>query len=185
MSEHKNPWTILSQKEIHSTPWIKVTQFDVLNPAGTPSQYSTVNFQNLAIGILPLDENYNTWLVGQWRFPVGGYSWEMPEGGGKKNVEPLESAKRELSEETGIEAKKWTKIQEFHMSNCVSDEFAILYVAQDLSFHESHPDEDEQLLVKKVPFNDVFNMVLNGEITDSMTIIAVYKVKYLIDKGLI
>ncbi len=183
MSEHKNPWTILSEEEVHDTPWIKIKKYDVLNPAGKPANYSTVNFKNLAIGILPLDEEYNTWLVGQWRFPVGAYSWEIPEGGGKKGVEPLESAKRELSEETGIKAKNWTKIQEFHMSNCVSDEYAILYVAQDLTFHESHPDEDEQLALRKLPFSKVYEMVLNGEITDSMTIIAVHKTKYLIDKG--
>lgn len=185
MSEDKNPWTILGEREVHSTPWIKVKQFDVLNPAGSATQYSTVEFQNLAIGILPLDENYNTWLVGQYRFPINQYSWEMPEGGGKLGIDPLDSAKRELSEETGIKANKWTKIQEFHMSNCVSDEYSILYVAQDLTFHDSHPDEDEQLAVKKVPFNEVFEMVLNGQITDSMTIVAVYKTKYLIDKGLI
>jgi len=185
MSEHKNPWTILGEREVHSTPWIKVKQFDVLNPAGTPTQYSTVEFQNLAIGILPLDKEYNTWLVGQYRFPINQYSWEIPEGGGKHGIAPLDSAKRELSEETGITAKKWTKIQEFHMSNCVSDEFAILYIAQDLTFHEAHPDEDEQLAVKKVTFGKVYEMVINGEITDSMTIVAVFKAKYLIDKGLL
>ncbi|MCX6182450.1 MAG: NUDIX hydrolase [Bacteroidetes bacterium] len=181
----KNPWTILKSVDIHDTPWIKVVKHDVLNPVGNPTNYTTVNFKNYAIGVVPLDENYNTWIVGQYRFPVNQYSWEIPEGGGDKNETPEESAKRELSEEAGIEAKKWIKIQEFHMSNSVSDEHAFIFVAQDLSFHNAHPEENEELVLKKIPFQELYDMVLNGEITDSITIVAVFKVKYLMDNKLI
>ena len=149
MDANNNPWQILTEKEIYDNPWINVKEFDVINPGGGKGIYGKVHFKNLAIGIIALNEHNQIALIGQYRFPIEQYSWEIPEGGGKKDVPPLESAKRELSEETGIEAKKWTKIQEFHMSNCVSDEYAILYIAQDLTFHESHPDEDEQLAVQK------------------------------------
>lgn len=180
-----NPWTILKSFEIHDTPWIKVFKHDVLNPAGHPTVYSTVHFKNYAIGIIALDEDYNTWIVGQYRFPVKQYSWEIPEGGGAKNETPEESARRELSEEAGIEAKKWTKIQEFHMSNSVSDEHAFIFVAQDLSFHNAHPDDDEELIIKKLPFQKLYEMVINGEVMDSITVIAVLKTHYLIENKLL
>jgi 8-oxo-dGTP pyrophosphatase MutT (NUDIX family) len=170
---------------MHESPWISVTKHDVLNPAGNPGTYSVVHFKNLAIGVLPLDAEYNTWLVGQYRFPIGQYSWEIPEGGGDLDVAPIDSAKRELKEETGIEAKKWTKVQEMHLSNSASDEFCILFVAQDLTFGESEPEEVEQLEIRKLPFEELYQMVCRGEITDSLTVTSALKVKLLIAEGLI
>src|SRR3954468_11310954 len=110
MDEQHNPWTILGQKEIYSNPWIKVMEYDVLNPAGGKGIYGKVHFKNLAIGIIPLDEQMNTWLVGQYRFTLNEYSWEIPAGGGLFAVDPVESAKRELKEETGLVADIWTEI---------------------------------------------------------------------------
>ncbi len=179
-TEHKNPWTTLSTEKVYDSPWIGLTKHDVLNPNGHPGTYSVVHFKNLAIGILPLDKDYNTWIVGQYRYPINQYSWEIPEGGGKLDVEPIESAKRELLEETGITASKWTKIQEMHLSNSASDEFCILYIAQDLTFGESHPEDDEQLEVRKLHFDELYKMVETGEITDSLTVAAVLKAKLLI-----
>ena len=176
----RGPWTILNQNEVHESPWIKVTQFDVLNPSNNPGNYSTISFKNLAIGIIPLDRNGDTWIVGQYRFPIEEYSWEIPEGGGKKSVSPLESAKRELREEVGIDAKKWTLIQEMKLSNSASDEHAYIYLAQDLSFFEPEPDEDEKLEMKKIHFNELLKMVESGEITDSLTVVAVYKIKLML-----
>ncbi len=177
-----NPWKTLKSELVYESPWISLTKHDVINPAGNPGIYSTIHFKGLAIGVVALDDNYNTWLVGQYRYPIKQYSWEIPEGGGKLDVPPLESAKRELLEETGIVAKKWIKIQEMHLSNSATDEFCILYVAQDLTFQQSQPDEDERLEVKKVSFDDFYNMVLNGEITDSLSVTAALKVKILIDE---
>lgn len=179
----KNPWKTLKAEQVYESNFISVTRHDVLNPAGKPTVYSTVHFKNLAIGILPLDDDYNTWIVGQYRFPIKKYSWEIPEGGGDPAVPPLESAKRELLEETGITAKKWTKIQEMHLSNSVSDEFAILYIARELEFQESQPEEAEELRVKKVTFNELYRMVCNGEITDSLTVAAVLKAKIMMEEG--
>ncbi|MCE3279768.1 MAG: mismatch repair protein MutT [Bacteroidetes bacterium] len=181
--EHKNPWTTLSSESVYESPWIGLTKHYVLNPNGNPATYSVVHFKNLAIGILPLDKDYNTYIVGQFRFPINQYSWEMPEGGGHLDVAPLESAKRELHEETGIKAAKWTKIQEMHLSNSVSDEFCILYVAQDLSYGEAEPEDDEKLEVRKLHFDELYKMVQNGEVTDSMTVAGVLKAKLLMLEG--
>lgn len=183
VQNHENPWTTLTSEKIYDSPWIGLTKHDVLNPNGNPGTYSVVHFKNLAIGILPLDNDYNTWIVGQYRYPINQYSWEIPEGGGDHNVPPLDSAKRELHEETGITANKWTKIQEVHMSNSASDEFGILYIAQDLSFGESEPEDDEQLVVRKLHFNELYKMVESGEITDSLTVITVLKAKLLMLEG--
>lgn len=178
--EHKNPWTTLKSEKIYDSPWIGLTKHDVLNPSGNPGTYSVVHFKNMALGILPLDKDHNTWIVGQYRYPINQYSWEIPEGGGKWDVAPLDSAKRELLEETGITANKWTKIQELHLSNSASDEFGILYIAQDLSFGESEPEDDEQLEVRKLHFDELYKMVENGEITDSLTVVLVLKTKLMI-----
>ena len=181
--EHKNPWTTLSSEKVYDSPWIGVTKHNVLNPNGGPGTYSVVHFKNLAIGVLPLDKEYNTWIVGQYRYPVEAYSWEIPEGGGKHGVDPLDSAKRELLEETGITAKKWTKIQEMHLSNSASDEFSIVYIAQDLEFGESEPEDEEELEVRKIPFDTLYKMVVAGEITDAITVAAVLRAKLMMMEG--
>ena len=179
----ENPWKTLKSQEVYDSPWISLTRHEVLNPSGNPGTYSVVHFKNLAIGILPLDSDYNTWIVGQYRYPIDQYSWEIPEGGGKLDVSPIESAKRELLEETGIVAKKWTKIQEMHLSNSISDEFAILYIAQELHFQEAEPEETEQLQIRKLSFGELYEMVLSGEVTDSLSVTAVLKTKILMDEG--
>lgn len=179
----KNPWTTLSGEVKYENPWIKVTEYQVLNPSGNPGIYGKVHFKGNAIGIIPLDEDYNTYLVGQYRYTLDQYSWEIPEGGGPLDEENLDSAKRELLEETGIKAKKWTPIQETYLSNSVSDEYGIIYVAQDLTYHEAQPEDCEDLKTKKVPFEEVYQMALNGEITDALAVLGILKTKILIDKG--
>ena len=179
MSDPENPWKTLTSETVYESPWIGVSKHEVLTPTGTPGTYSVVHFKNLAIGVLPLDENFNTWIVGQYRYPIDQYTWEIPEGGGKLNVDPLESAKRELLEETGITAKKWTRVQEMHLSNSATDEFCVLYLAQDLSFSEASPDETEKIEVRKLPFDELYQMVVDGKITDSLSVTVVLKVKLM------
>lgn len=176
---NENPWQTLSEEKIYDNPWISLTEYQVINPGGGKGIYGKVHFKNLAIGILPLDEEFNTWLVGQYRFALGKFSWEIPEGGGSLQTDPLISAQRELAEETGITAASWTEIQSMHLSNSVSDELAVIYLAQDLSFGKSDPEESEQLTVRKLPFAEAFNMVINGEITDSLSVAAILKVRLL------
>ena len=182
MSE-KNPWLIKSEKEIYDNKWIRVTEYDVVNPGGGKGIYGKVHFKNLAIGIVVLDEDLNTYLVGQYRFTLNEYCWEIPEGGGPLNHDPLDSAKRELMEETGLAAHEWSIILRMHLSNAVSDEHAIIYLARQLEQHEAMPEEAEQLVVRKMPFDEAWRMTEAGEITDAMSVAAIQKVKWMLVDG--
>jgi 8-oxo-dGTP pyrophosphatase MutT (NUDIX family) len=183
MEEQKNPWQILSSKEQYDNNWIKVTEYDVINPNGGKGIYGKVHFKNLAIGIVALDEQMNIYLVGQYRFPLDQYSWEIPEGGGILGTDPLESAKRELLEETGLKAKEWSLILKMHLSNCVSDEYALIYLARQLEQHAPMPEETEQLIIRKISFEEAWQMTDKGLITDSMSVAAIQKVKLLLLEG--
>lgn len=179
INEEKNPWQTLSSKEIYDNPWINVTEYQVINPSGGKGIYGKVHFKNFAIGILALDDDRHTWLVGQFRYTLDQYSWEIPEGGGPLNIDPLESAKRELLEETGLTANNWQEIQRMHLSNSVCDEYAIIYLAQDLQQGQAQPEETEELQVKKLPFDEVYQMVNSGKITDSIAVAAILKTRLL------
>jgi len=183
MSNIQNPWKTIASEIKYDNPWITVTHHQVLNPNGNPGIYGEVHFKNFAIGIIPIDEDNNIWLIGQYRYPQKGYSWEIPEGGGNLDVSPVESAKRELLEEAGIIAHRWTKILEMHLSNSVCDEKGFMYLAQDLEFRESAPEDSEDLVVKKVPFEKAYQMVINYQITDSMSVAAILRLKIMIDEG--
>jgi len=179
MNETNNPWKIVDQKEVYDNPWIHLTEYNVLNPSGNKGIYGKVHFKNVAIGIVPLDENLNTYLVGQFRFTINEYSWEIPEGGAL-NEEPLLAAQRELLEETGLKAERWKKIREMHLSNSVTDEYCFIFVATGLSQHNSMPEETEQLAIKKLPFEEVYNMVMTGKIKDALSIVAILQTKLLL-----
>lgn len=181
--EEINPWVSVTRRGIYENNWIGLTEHEVINPSGGKGIYGVVHFKNLAIGILPLDDELNTWIVGQYRFPLNAYSWEIVEGGGAHGTDPLDSAKRELLEETGLMAVNWMEIQRMHLSNSVSDELSIIYIARGLSQGQAEPEETEQLTVRKIPFEDAYEMVMSGEITDSMSVAAILKTKILIQEG--
>ena len=162
-----NPWKTIKKEKIYENPWITLEHHDVVNPAGNPGIYGLVKFKNQAIGIVPLDEAGNTWLVGQYRYTLEKYTWEIPEGGCPIGTDPLDAAKRELREETGITANKWTHLLDIHTSNSVTDEFGLCYLAEDLDFGKAEPEETELLKVRKLPLTEAIEMVLNNEITDS------------------
>ncbi|WP_431209749.1 NUDIX domain-containing protein [Puia sp. P3] len=180
---NENPWTILGERAVYDNKWIRVTEYDVVNPSGGKGIYGKVHFKGLAIGVLPLDEEGYTWLVGQYRFTLDQYSWEIPEGGGNPDEPPVESAKRELREETGLVAKEWTHLLDMHLSNSVSDEKAMVYLARGLEQREAMPEETEQLVVKRVHFEEAWQMVERGEITDSMSVAGIQRVKLLVLGG--
>jgi ADP-ribose pyrophosphatase len=182
-SETENPWQVISSSEIYDNPWINLTEHQVVNPGGGKGIYGKVHFKNLAIGVVVLDETDHTWLVGQYRFVLDEYSWEIPAGGCPLNSDPRETAKRELLEETGISANDWTEIQRMHLSNSVSDELAIIYLARDLSYGIAEPEETEKLQVRKIPFEDAYNMVSNGQITDSLSVTAILRLKLMKAEG--
>ncbi len=180
---NKNPWKTLQSEVRYENPWIQITHRDVLNPAGGPGIYGVVHFKNTAIGILPLDEDYNTWIVGQYRYTLEEYSWEIPEGGGIIGTAPLLAAQRELKEETGIIASKWTQILELNTSNSVTDEYGVAYVAQGLTFGESEPEDTEELIVKKIPFAELYQMAMEGKVKDALSMVTIFKAKLLMDEG--
>lgn len=178
MSE-TNPWQTLSSEKIYDNPWIGVTEHQVINPSGGNGIYGEVHFKNFAIGIIAIDTDDQIFMVGQYRFPLKQYSWELPEGGGPLNENPLDSAKRELLEETGLVAENWKEVLRMHLSNSVSDELGILYLANGFEQFAPEPEETEQLEVKKLPFEEVYQMVIDGRITDSLTVAGVLRVKLL------
>lgn len=179
MEKKQNPWRTINSTDKYENDWIKVTHHNVENAANNLGVYGTVHFKNLAIGVIAVDKQCNTWLVGQWRYPLNAYSWEICEGGGKLDIDPLDSAKRELLEETGIKAVHWSRIQEIHTSNSVCDEFGIIYLAEELIFETPNPDEDEELTILKCSLKDVLRMVKEGKITDSLSLAGILKLHYL------
>ncbi|MFT7028752.1 MAG: 8-oxo-dGTP pyrophosphatase MutT (NUDIX family) [Marinoscillum sp.] len=171
----KNPWKLKSSKQIYDNPWITVEEDSVINPGGGDSIYGKVLFKNLAIAVIPLDDENNTWLVGQWRYTLNEYSWEVPMGGGIKGVDPLESAKRELKEETGLEAKEWSQFLKMHTSNSVTDEVGYAFLAKGLTQGATEFEETEDLKIMKLPFEEAHKMVLDGRITDGLSMVAILK----------
>ncbi len=173
--EEKNPWKKLNSKSIYENDWIDVREDQIINPAGKNGIYGVVSFKNFAIGIIPIDQELNTYIVGQYRYPLDIYSWEIPMGGGLKNYTPLESAKRELEEETGLTAKKWENIMKIHTSNSVTDEEGYVFIATDLKQGNAMPDETEELKIRKLPLREVYQMVMRSEITDAISIAGILK----------
>jgi 8-oxo-dGTP pyrophosphatase MutT (NUDIX family) len=171
-----NPWTDLSSKVVYENPWIQVLHNEVVTPKGQQGIYGKVCFKNLAIGIVPIDENGDTWLIGQYRYPLDEYSWEIPMGGGPLGLPMLASAQRELQEETGLSAGRWEYLMRLHTSNSVTDEVGHVFVAMDLTQGDTAFEDTEQLLIRKLPLDDAVEMVMQGEITDAISVAALLKI---------
>lgn len=177
------PWKRRTLSQCYDNPWIRVEHHEVITPRGNDGVYGVVHFKNYAIGVIPLDEYQNTWIVGQYRYPHRAYSWEIPEGGGPVGQNPLLSAQRELAEEVGLNARRWDLILEMDLSNSVTDERCLVYVARELEPCSSHPDETEVLDVKRISFAELHEGVLQGRFTDSITIAGVLKLQRLLERG--
>jgi len=169
-------WKKLDSKIVYDNPWITVREDHVLNPGGYENQYGHVHFKNIAIAIVPLDQDRNTWLVGQDRYTLGAYSWEVPMGGASGNEIPLAAAKRELKEETGLTAATWTEIMRLHLSNSITDEEGFVFTAEDLTEGQPEFDETEVLDVRKMPLTEALKMVDCGEITDAVSVAAILRI---------
>ena len=180
MANPKNPWKTMKITQVYDNPWITVTHEDVIIPSGKSGIYGKVHFKNYAVGIIPIDEDNNTWLIGQYRYALDEYSWEIPEGGALIPEEPLVAAKKELAEEVGLAASSWELLSELRNSNSVTDEKAYIFVAKDLSETYAQPDETEVLAKKKLPLTEAIQMALNGEITDSMSVAGLLKLNSLL-----
>lgn len=182
MEEIDNPWKTLSTKEIYDNPWITVHEHQVINPGGGNGIYGKVSFKNIAIGIIPIDEQGNTWLVGQYRYTLNEYSWEIPMGGGDMKVDALTSAQRELKEETGLSAAKWKNIMRIHTSNSVTDEEGFVFLATELTQGETEFEESEDLEILKLPLKEAIQMVMDQKITDSLSIAGLLKVGRILNQ---
>ena len=178
----ENPWQTLSSQEIYQNSWIQLTEHQVINPSGGRGIYGVVHFKNAAVGVVPYENGY-IWMVGQYRYPLDRYSWEIPEGGAPEGENPLATAKRELQEETGLVAEQYTPLLEMHISNSVSDEWGIVYLATGLNQGPASPEETEQLQIKKMSLEDVAAKVEAGEVTDSLTVAAIYKLMWMKASG--
>lgn len=178
-----NPWKKLSSEVKYENPWMKIIEDKVVNPAGNDGIYGVVHFKTHAIAIIPLDENNNTWIVGQYRYPQESYEWEIVEGGCPEGTLPLETAKRELIEEVGLKAKSFELILEMQLSNSTTDEISYTYIARNLTYVGEAPEEDEQLIIKKLPFEEVYQMAMSGEIRDGLSVASVLKAKLLMEQG--
>ncbi len=175
----ENPWQKISSREVYDNPWINVRHEEVIKPNGETGVYGVAHFKLLAAAVVPLDSEGNIWLVGQFRYTLNEYSWEIPMGGGDLKGDSLDAAKRELKEETGLIASKWTNLGRLHTSNSVTDEVGYMYLAEELTMGEAEPDETEILQLKKVTLIEAVRMVMDSEITDSLSIVAILKVARL------
>ncbi len=178
-----NPWTLHGVHARYDNPWMALEDHDVTHPGGKRAMYGVVRMRKLAVGVLPIEADGRVHLVGQWRFPLGRYSWEMPEGGAELGEAPEECARRELAEEAGVHAGKLEKILEMDMSNSVTDERAVIYLATDLAPGPGEPDEDEVLKRMVAPFQEVLQRALDGRIRDAMTVAALLRAHHMAATG--
>lgn len=179
MTDESNPWTVLRSETKYDNPWITVVENAVLTPAGTPGIYGVVHLKTIATGVIPIDSQGNTVLVGQYRFPLGRYSWEIPEGGASFDEGALAGAKRELAEEAGLHAAHWQELARLDTTNCITDESGAIYVAWGLSETAAHPDDDEQLALRRLPYVEAVAMAMDGRITDAISLIGLFKLELL------
>lgn len=184
---HGKAWVRGEGRVVYDNPWIRVTEYAATAPTGAPAQYGLVSFKNLAIAVLPLFEDGTTMLVGQNRLPFGDYSWEIPEGGGPREVTPLESARRELAEETGLAAAEWREVMRTQLSNSVTDELMVGYIATGLSRADGqdHADDTEDLEMARVPFREALDAAMAGDLQDMLTVAMLLKAYHMAREGLL
>ena len=176
MSDRAKPWTTLDTRAVYQNPWISVREDRVIRPDGTPGIYGVVHFKNRAIGVLPIEDNGDVWLVGQFRYPHEWYSWEIPEGGASEGESAEEAARRELREETGLIADRLESFgAEVHLSNSATDESGWLFRATGLTQGRAEPEATERLSVRRVAWDEAVAMMERGEITDSLSVIALLR----------
>jgi 8-oxo-dGTP pyrophosphatase MutT (NUDIX family) len=170
------PWTRRSRRVAYENPWVTVWHDEVDQPDGSPGIYGVVHFENSAVGVVVLDDEDRVLLVGQHRYTLGAYSWEIPEGGVPPGESPLDGAARELREETGVEATDWRELLRYHLSNSITDETGVVYVARALRHGEPDPDPTEELAIRWLPFDEAMAMIADGRITDALTIMGLQRV---------
>lgn len=175
MTDKIGGWQRKSTRCVYENPWIRVSHEEVITPGNTDGIYGVVHFKNTAVGVVPVDEDNHTYLVRQTRYTMNQYTWEIPEGGCPREEDTLAAVKRELREEVGLSAERWDKLQELQLSNSVTDETAVIYVARGLTQGEQTLDDSEDIEVQRLPLTEAIAMVERGEITDAISVAALLR----------
>lgn len=165
----------MSSKIIYESPWIKIRLDNIIRHDGKKGTYDVVQFKG-GIGVVALDSDNKFYLVGQYRYAPQVYSWEIPKGAFESfghHELPLFAAKRELKEETGIEAKSWKQLAAVHTLMGSTDDKVYLFLARSILKGKSHPEETEGIVLKKVNFEQFYRMVKAGLVTDATSIAGV------------
>lgn len=185
LKPHGLPWKRGPERLVYENPWIRVSHHEPTAPTGRPAQYGLVSFKNLAIAVLPLHDDGTVTLVGQHRFPFADYSWELPEGGAPHGEDPLGGARRELAEETGLQAAEWRKVLQVQLSNSVTDERAVGYLALGLSESAGghQADDTEEIVLARVPFREALDAALAGQMEDVLTVAMLLRVYHMAREG--
>jgi 8-oxo-dGTP pyrophosphatase MutT (NUDIX family) len=179
MSRPANPWTTLSVRKVYDNPWLELWEERCLDPSGNPALYGKVSFRSKAVGIIPLDDTGHTWLVGQHRYCLKQYCWEIPMGGSPHHLPVLESAQRELREETGLTAARWEQILFVHLSNSVTDEEGYVFTAEGLQQGAPEFESTEDIAIRRLPVREAVRMAMDGEITDGLSVTGLLKLAVL------
>ena len=181
--EDGDPWIVKGVSQVFENDWFRIEAHDVIRPDGAPGYYGVIRVRRLAVGVLPIEADGRVHLVGQWRFPLGRYSWEMPEGGGEPGEDARDCAQRELAEETGVRAGSLLKVLEMDLSNSLTDERAVIFIAADLTVGEAQPEGTEVLKHCTAHFLDVLERVADGRIRDALTVAAVLRAHHMAVTG--
>jgi len=181
--EARDPWTRFEQNRLFENDWFTLESQDCLTPGGTPAKYSWMHFKNRAVGVIPLHDDGTITLVGQYRYPLEQYSWELPEGGCPEGRELIEAARMELSEETGLTAETMEPFLKFHTSNSITDEYGELFLARGLTQGEAHPEDSEELRIRRVSLETLLEEIESGKITDAITIMGAQKLALMKVRG--
>lgn len=179
----RNPWIVTHQETVFDNPWLQLQHHAVIHPGGRKGRYDVVRIKRLAVGVLPIEPDGSVHLVGQWRFPLNRYSWEMPEGGADPGEDALACARRELQEETGLLAANMEEILQMDLSNSVTDEQAVLFLATGLTPGPAAPEDTEVLAARAAPFMALLDAVVHGRVRDSMTVAAVLRAHHMAVTG--
>jgi len=182
-ADPSNPWTTLAVEARFEDPWIRVEEHAVINAAGTRASYGLVRFKKRGVGIVPVDAEGHTFLVGQWRYPLGRYLWEIPEGGHAPEEDAIDAARRELREEVGVTARSWRQMLRMQMSTALTDERVACFLAWNLEPAASEPDPQEVLAVRRLPLVEAIDLVRRGEISDAVSIAALLRLDAMIARG--
>jgi 8-oxo-dGTP pyrophosphatase MutT (NUDIX family) len=176
----RNPWRTTESREVYDNDWIRVREDRVVRPDGRPGIYGVVSYKHVALGAVPLYADGTTVLVGQHRYTLDDWTWEIPEGGGDHGLDPEEEMARELLEETGLVARTWTPLGALHTSNSVADEVAYLWLVEGLTEGDPDPEGTEELRRWRLPLHDAVAMALDGRITDAMSVAALCRAEALL-----